>query len=223
LRPVLTLHIDLRAVAACAMLLPLAVYADAIPDTYGALTSFSNGTVADATQVNGNFNVVRDAINGLEDRVDAVEGTSGGVLQLQTTELAGTSGTLPDRFNWSSTGNTVTITPNAAGNTLKLDWTHTAAATPGSSHTCIDIRLRRTSPSSAVISDRRYVGADGRANSLLQIDASGHAIDTAVDTSPHTYVLEVRSAIASSSETSSVFPNWYISTIHNMTAIEYGF
>jgi hypothetical protein len=209
LRPVLTLHIDLRAVAACAMLLPLAVYADAIPDTYGALTSFSNGTVADATQVNGNFNVVRDAINGLEDRVDAVEGTSGGVL--------------PDRFNWSSTGNTVTITPNAAGNTLKLDWTHTAAATPGSSHTCIDIRLRRTSPSSAVISDRRYVGADGRANSLLQIDASGHAIDTAVDTSPHTYVLEVRSAIASSSETSSVFPNWYISTIHNMTAIEYGF
>jgi hypothetical protein len=77
-------------------LAPVAVYAGSV----GSLTSFTNGTVADATQVNDNFAALVTAVDDNDGRLAALESLGGGggfvgapVTALRTTTNGGLSGT----------------------------------------------------------------------------------------------------------------------------------
>jgi hypothetical protein len=64
-----------------ALAVPSALFAGAV----GSLVTFSNGTVADANDVNANFAAVQTAVDDNDTRLTAVEGAvSGPVFQLPT-------------------------------------------------------------------------------------------------------------------------------------------
>jgi hypothetical protein len=96
----------LAGLAVAAVAVPLALSAAAIPDTYGALTTFSNGTVADATEVNGNFATLTAAVNGNETAAVTNAADIGlaladlaalqGDVAANTTDIATNSGDIPD-------------------------------------------------------------------------------------------------------------------------------
>lgn len=55
----------------------------AISGQVNGLTTFTNGTTADATQVNANFNIIRTAVNDNDTRITALEGAGapgGGII-----------------------------------------------------------------------------------------------------------------------------------------------
>lgn len=49
----------------------------AVGSQVGALTTFTNGTTADANEVNANFNAIRTAVNDNDTRITALEGAGG--------------------------------------------------------------------------------------------------------------------------------------------------
>jgi hypothetical protein len=97
-----TLHIDMRAVAAgVAVLVPLQLLAGSVSFQSGptvgaqgnaALYDFANGTVADAEQVNSNFDAVATAINDNDTRIttlaDNVAVDGAGYVSLPNQPLA---------------------------------------------------------------------------------------------------------------------------------------
>lgn len=180
------------------------------------LNSFANNTVADAVAVNQNFTTLAAAVDALETRA--------GSLQVRAS-WAAADGSASTSTAWVD-ANTIDVTPTEAGNLLKFDWSHIVAVEPGSSHTRIDYRLVRTAPTAATIMKKAYVGADGRANSLLQVNVGGTAVDAAVSGALHTYKLQVRPATGAATESVRIYPRWHPATgtdneRHVLIATEY--
>jgi hypothetical protein len=97
--------------------------------TVGSLVSFTNGTVADADEVNANFATLRDAVDDNQAQLDAMSGGSGMVVDFVYAQDNGQD-SLNGTFPWDgsvpqkSEGNRLmglTIAPKAAGNLLVFD------------------------------------------------------------------------------------------------------
>ena len=94
----------LTSLAAFVGLMLLLVTPTATGGQVGALVQFTNGTVADANEVNQNFGAIRTAVNDNDARITALEGASGG----------------QDLYNFNDAVRTGIITVPGAGGTADI-------------------------------------------------------------------------------------------------------
>jgi hypothetical protein len=144
---------------------------------------------------------------------------AGHVIQMKNSTLAG-GGDVSNTTAWTSTGNTINITPLKAGSKIMVHYTHVMRITAGASHTRADLRLIE-SVSGTVIVDERYVGeesTDGGKDPIQNF--SGTGVYTTSDTNQRTFVLQFRVAAASSPESGNIYYKWYTGATHTMQALE---
>jgi hypothetical protein len=93
-------RLDLKSVAlGAAICLPLAVLAGPV----GSLTTFSNGTVADANEVNANFSAIRTAVDDNDSRITSLEAGGGSGGGLVDDSITTCDGDAEGAFNWDGT------------------------------------------------------------------------------------------------------------------------
>ena len=143
----------------------------------------------------------------------------GHVIQMANSTLAG-GGAVSTTTNWTSTDNTINITPLKAGSKIMVHYTHVMRISAGSSHTRADLRLIE-SVSGTVIAEERYIGeesTDGGKDPIQNFAGTG--VYTTSDTNQRTFVLQFRKAGGSTSEAGNIYYKWYTGATHTMQALE---
>ena len=143
----------------------------------------------------------------------------GHIIQMVNSTLAG-GGDVSTTTTYTSTGNTINITPLKAGSKIMVHYTHVIRVTPGASHTRADLRLIE-STTGTVIVDERYVGEESRDGGADPIqNYSGTGVFTTTNTNQLTFVLQFRKANASTAEAGNIYYKWYTGSVHTMQALE---
>ena len=143
----------------------------------------------------------------------------GHIIQMVNSTLAG-GGDVSTTTTYTSTGNTINITPLKAGSKIMVHYTHVIRITPGASHTRADLRLIE-STTGTVIVDERYVGEESRDGGADPIqNYSGTGVFTTTNTNQLTFVLQFRKANAAAAEAGNIYYKWYTGSVHTMQALE---
>lgn len=143
----------------------------------------------------------------------------GHVIQMANSTLAG-GGDVSTTTTYTSTGNTLQMTPLKAGSKIMVHYTHVIRVTPGTSHTRADLRLIESSTGTVLV-DERYVGEESRDGGADPIqNYSGTGVFTTTNTNQLTFVLQFRKANASAAEAGNIYYKWYTGSVHTMQALE---
>tara|TARA_B100000212_G_scaffold1238_1_gene864 strand:+ start:2086 stop:3912 length:1827 start_codon:yes stop_codon:yes gene_type:complete len=143
----------------------------------------------------------------------------GHVIQMANSTLAG-SGNVSTTTTYTSTGNTLQMTPLKAGSKVMVHYTHVMRITPGTSHTRADLRLIESSTGTVLV-DEKYVGEESRDNGADPIqNFAGTGVFTTTNTNQLTFVLQFRKANAAAAEAGNIYYSWYTGSVHTMQALE---
>lgn len=143
----------------------------------------------------------------------------GQVIQMAHAESAG-SGSVSNTTAYTSTGNTLQMTPLEAGSKIMVHYTHVMRITAGSAHTRADLRLIESSTGTVLV-DERYVGEESTDSGRDPIqNFAGTGVFTTTNTNPLNFVLQFRVAGGSSSESGNIYYRWYTGAIHTMQGLE---
>tara|TARA_Y200000002_G_C22584463_1_gene622368 strand:- start:527 stop:1063 length:537 start_codon:yes stop_codon:yes gene_type:complete len=144
---------------------------------------------------------------------------SGHVIQMQTAQLQGGSGS-SSSTSYVDTGLSVNITPKFATSKILVFTNQSVGATKHSttSNARIDIKLFETG-SGTIIADGRYLGTDYQTSGNFSVYHNQHGVFQCSNTNQLTFKSQVRPAGGSESA-NAVFYGWYTGTDHNITALE---
>ena len=160
---------------------------------------------------------VHSAMVGTINIIDKI--VPGHVIQMANSTLAG-GGDVSTTTTYTSTGNTLQMTPLKAGSKIMVHYTHVIRVTPGTSHTRADLRLIESSTGTVLV-DERYVGEESRDGGADPIqNYSGTGVFTTTNTNQLTFVLQFRKAAGASAEAGNIYYKWYTGSVHTMQALE---
>ena len=143
----------------------------------------------------------------------------GHVIQMVNSTLAG-GGDVSTTTTYTSTGNTLQMTPLKAGSKVMVHYTHVMRVTPGTSHTRADLRLIESSTGTVLV-DERYVGEESLDSGKDPIqNFAGTGVFTTTNTNQLTFVLQFRKAAGAAAEAGNIYYKWYTGSIHTMQALE---
>ncbi len=161
-----------------------------------------------------------DASNGLVNASGGLTTPAGHVIQMQTAQAQGGSGS-SSSTSYVDTGLSINITPKFATSKILVFTNQSVGATKHStsSNARIDIKLFETG-SGTVIADGRYLGTDHQQVSNFSVYHNQHGVFQCSNTNQLTFKSQVRPANGSATSANAVFYGWYTGTDHNITALE---
>jgi len=145
---------------------------------------------------------------------------SGHVVQIQTAQMQGGSGTTTST-TYVDTGLSISITPKFATSKILVFTNQSVGGTRNttSSNARIDLKLFETG-SGTIIADGRYLGTDYQTSGNFSVYHNQHGVFQCSNTNQLTFKSQVRKANGDVNATSTIFYGWYQGTDHNITALE---